>query len=43
MDTTRIRELVEKDERYVWHAMSRYTPTEGGGAAPTPRMVVSFG
>jgi taurine-pyruvate aminotransferase len=45
MDTQRadIRKLVEKDERYVWHAMSRYTPTEGGGAAPTPRMVVAEG
>ena len=37
------REWAEKDERYVWHAMSRYTPVEGGGAAPAPRMVVEEG
>lgn len=37
------REWAEKDERYVWHAMSRYTPREGGGTAPAPRMVVEEG
>jgi taurine-pyruvate aminotransferase len=35
------RELAEKDERYVWHALSRHTPTEGG--APAPRMIVAEG
>ncbi len=37
MDTkdARIRELIEKDERYVWHALSRYTPVEGE-APPRP-------
>ena len=32
MDTeqnAKTRELVEKDNRYVWHALSRYTPVEG--------------
>src|SRR3712207_7406413 len=46
MDTTdarRIRELLEKDERYVWHALSRYTPVEGGGTAPAPRIMVTEG
>jgi taurine-pyruvate aminotransferase len=45
MDTkdAKIRELVEKDERYVWHAMSRYTPVEGGGTAPAPRIMVTEG
>jgi len=46
MDTeqnAKTRELVEKDNRYVWHALSRYTPTEGGGAAPAPRMIVAEG
>jgi hypothetical protein len=45
METTdaKIRELAEKDERYVWHALSRYTPTEGGGSAPAPRMIVAEG
>src|SRR3712207_2174535 len=46
MDTTdarRMRELVEKDERYVWHALSRYTPVEGGGTAPAPRIMVTEG
>src|SRR5919199_188271 len=45
MDTTdaRLRELVEKDERYVWHALSRYTPVEGGGTAPAPRLMVTEG
>ena len=39
----RARELAEKDDRYVWHALSRYTPTEGGGSAPAPRMIVAEG
>jgi taurine-pyruvate aminotransferase len=45
MDTkdTRLRELVEKDERYVWHALSRYTPVEEGGTAPAPRIMVTGG
>ena len=45
MDTkdAKIRELVEKDERYVWHALSRYTPVEGGGTAPAPRIIVTEG
>ena len=46
MDTeqdARQRELIEKDNRYVWHALSRYTPVEGGGAAPAPRMIVAGG
>src|SRR3712207_7119726 len=46
MDTeqdARQRELVEKDDRYVWHALSRYTPVEGGGSAPAPRMIVAGG
>src|ERR671914_136775 len=45
MDTkdARIRELAEKDERYVWHALSRYTPAEGGGTAPAPRIMVTGG
>ncbi len=45
MDTkdAKLRELAEKDERYVWHALSRYTPTEGGGTAPAPRMIVAEG
>src|SRR5919199_33427 len=45
MDTmdARLRELVEKDERYVWHALSRYTPVEGGGTAPAPRLMVTEG
>src|SRR5919199_590858 len=45
MDTkdARIRELVEKDERYVWHALSRYTPVEGGGTAPAPRIIATEG
>src|SRR4028119_939440 len=46
MDTeqdARQRELVEKDNRYVWHALSRYTPVEGGGSAPAPRMIVAGG
>ena len=37
------REWAEKDERYVWHAMSRYTPAEGGGTAPAPRIMVEEG
>jgi taurine-pyruvate aminotransferase len=37
------RALAEKDERYVWHALSRYTPTEGDGSAPAPRMIVAEG
>jgi taurine-pyruvate aminotransferase len=37
----RARELAEKDERYVWHALSRHTPTDGG--APAPRMIVAEG
>src|SRR5918998_1695217 len=40
---TKIRELIEKDERYVWHALSRYTPVEGGGTAPAPRLMVAEG
>ena len=36
----RARELAEKDDRYVWHSLSRYTPTEGGAA---PRMIVAEG
>ena len=40
MDTEK-RTLAERDERYVWHAMSRYTPTEGGGTTPAPRMIVA--
>jgi adenosylmethionine-8-amino-7-oxononanoate aminotransferase len=46
MDTeqsAKTRELVEKDNRYVWHALSRYTPVEGGGSAPAPRMIVAEG
>jgi adenosylmethionine-8-amino-7-oxononanoate aminotransferase len=46
MDTeqnAKTRELVEKDNRYVWHALSRYTPVEGGGSAPAPRMIVTEG
>lgn len=45
MDTkkTKARELAERDERYVWHALSRYTPTDGGGKAPAPRMIVTEG
>jgi hypothetical protein len=45
MDTTdaRIRKLAQKDERYVWHALSRYTPVEGGGSAPAPRIMVTEG
>ena len=45
MDTkdAKIRELVEKDERYVWHAMSRYTPVEGEAPAPSPRIMVTEG
>jgi adenosylmethionine-8-amino-7-oxononanoate aminotransferase len=45
MDTkdARLRELVEKDERYVWHALSRYTPVEGGGTAPAPRIIATEG
>src|SRR5829696_8192974 len=45
MDTknAKTRELVEKDNRYVWHALSRYTPTEGGGTVPAPRMIVAEG
>ncbi len=45
METTgaNIHELAEKDERYVWHALSRYTPVEGGGSAPAPRMIVTEG
>src|ERR671911_525864 len=39
----RIRELAEKDERFVWHALSRYTPVEGGGTAPAPRIFVTEG
>ena len=43
MDTRSVkaRELAEKDNRYVWHALSRYTPTEGDGVAP--RMMVTEG
>ena len=43
MDTrsAKARELAEKDNRYVWHALSRYTPTEGDG--PAPRMMVTEG
>src|SRR5918997_187002 len=40
---TKLRELIEKDERYVWHALSRYTPVEGGGTAPVPRLMVAEG
>jgi len=45
MDTkdAKTRELAEKDDRYVWHALSRYTPVEGGGSAPAPRMIVAEG
>jgi taurine-pyruvate aminotransferase len=46
MDTeqdARQRELIEKDNRYVWHALSRYTPVDGGGSAPAPRMIVAGG
>jgi taurine-pyruvate aminotransferase len=46
MDTeqnAKTRELVEKDNRYVWHALSRYTPVEGGRSAPAPRMIVTEG
>src|SRR4028119_1982710 len=46
MDTeqdARQRELVEKDNRYVWHALSRYTPVEGGGSAPAPRTIGAGG
>ena len=45
MDTknAKTRELVEKDNRYVWHALSRYTPSEGGGTTPAPRMIVAEG
>jgi len=46
METTeaKVRELAEKDERYVWHALSRYTPTtRGGGPAPASRMIVAEG
>ena len=45
MDTknAKTRELVEKDNRYVWHALSRYTPSEGGGTTPAPRMLVAEG
>src|ERR687894_2650500 len=43
MDAARIRELAEKDERYVWHALSRYTPAEGGGTAPASRIMVTGG
>jgi taurine-pyruvate aminotransferase len=39
--SAKARELAEKDDRYVWHALSRYTPTEGDG--PTPRMMVTEG
>ncbi len=42
-DAGRIRELVEKDERYVWHSLSRYTPIKGGGTAPAPRIMVTEG
>jgi taurine-pyruvate aminotransferase len=40
---TEKRTLAERDERYVWHAMSRYTPVEGGGVAQAPRMMVAGG
>jgi taurine-pyruvate aminotransferase len=43
MDAGRIRELLKKDERYVWHALSRYTPLQGGGVAPAPRIMVTEG
>ena len=36
-------DLAEKDERYVWHALSRYTPTGGGGSAPASTMIVAEG
>ncbi len=43
MDTrsAKARELAEKEDRYVWHALSRSTPTEGDG--PAPRMKVTEG
>ena len=48
MDTPDLREqkarkLAEKDDRYVWHGLSRYTPTEGGGTAAAPRIMASEG
>src|SRR3712207_3035306 len=43
MHAARIRALAAPDERYVWHALSRYTPAEGGGTAPAPRIMVTGG
>jgi taurine-pyruvate aminotransferase len=38
-----IKDWLERDDRYVWHPMSRYTPREGGGTASASRLVVAEG
>jgi taurine-pyruvate aminotransferase len=38
-----IKNWLERDDRYVWHPMSRLTPREGGGTASASRLVVAEG